>query len=82
MLEHNEYLELKDEIKKELTAELTANFVDKDFCNKTVKSEDDKIDRLMLEFTKSNTKLNILIGILTAIAIPILSVCVNYLFGG
>lgn len=82
MLEHSEYLELKDDIKKELRIEFSSQFVAKDDCNRIVKDEDDKIEQIMLKFTENNTKLNILIGILTAIAVPILSVCVNYLFGG
>jgi hypothetical protein len=51
-------------------------------CEKTVKEESKKIDRLTVEFAKSNTKLNILIAILSSIAVPILGVCVKLLFGG
>ena len=40
MLEHSEYIELKDEIKKELRVEFSNQFVTKDNCNKTVKDED------------------------------------------
>ena len=82
MLEHSEYIELKDEIKKELTAQLSAEFVHKDDCNRIVKGEDDKIDQIMMKFTENNTKLNILIGILVTIAVPVVGVCVSYLFGG
>ena len=82
MLEHSEYIELKDEIKKELRTEFSNQFVAKDDCNRIVKGEDDKIDQIMLKFTENNTKLNILIGILVTIAVPVVGVCVSYLFGG
>lgn len=53
-----------------------------DDCEKTVSEESKKIDRLTAEFAKSNTKPNILIAILSTIAVPIVGVCVKMLFGG
>lgn len=77
-MDHAEYVELKDQ----LQSEFDARYVLIEDCEKTVKEESKKIDRLTVEFTKSNTKLNILIAILSAIAVPILGVCVKLLFGG
>lgn len=77
-MNHAEYVELKDQ----LQSEFDGRYVLIEDCEKTVKEESKKIDRLTVEFTKSNTKLNILIAILSAIAVPILGVCVKLLFGG
>ena len=76
-MNHAEYVELKDQ----LQSEFDGRYVLIEDCEKTVKEESKKIDRLTVEFTKSNTKLNILIAILSAIAVPILGVCVKLLFG-
>ena len=77
-MNHAEYVELKDQ----LQSEFDGRYVLIEDCEKTVKEETKKIDRLTVEFAKSNTKLNILIAILSAIAVPILGVCVKLLFGG
>ena len=77
-MNHAEYVELKNQ----LQSEFDGRYVLIEDCEKTVKEESKKIDRLTVEFAKSNTKLNILIAILSAIAVPILGVCVKLLFGG
>lgn len=77
-MNHAEYVELKDQLQNEFDG----RYVLIEDCEKTVKEESKKIDRLTVEFAKSNTKLNILIAILSAIAVPILGVCVKLLFGG
>jgi hypothetical protein len=77
-MDHAEYVELKNQ----LQSEFDGRYVLIEDCEKTVKEESKKIDRLTVEFAKSNTKLNILIAILSAIAVPILGVCVKLLFGG
>lgn len=77
-MNHAEYVELKDQ----LQSEFDGRYVLVEDCEKTVKEESKKIDRLTVEFAKSNTKLNILIAILSAIAVPIIGVCVKLLFGG
>ena len=77
-MNHAEYVELKDQ----LQIEFDGRYVLIEDCEKTIKEESKKIDRLTVEFAKSNTKLNILIAILSAIAVPILGVCVKLLFGG
>ena len=76
-MNHAEYVELKDQ----LQSEFDGRYVLVEDCEKTVKEESKKIDRLTVEFAKSNTKLNILIAILSSIAVPILGVCVKLLFG-
>ena len=76
-MNHAEYVELKTQ----LQSEFDGRYVLIEDCEKTVKEESKKIDRLTVEFAKSNTKLNILIAILSAIAVPILGVCVKLLFG-
>ena len=76
-IDHAEYTELKNQ----LQSEFDGRYVLIDDCKKTVKEESKKIDRLTVEFAKSNTKLNILIGILSTIAVPIVGVCVKLLFG-
>lgn len=76
-MEYSDYAEFK----KQLQSEFDGRYVLVDDCEKTVKEEGAKIDRLAVEFAKSNTKLNILIGILSVIAVPIVGVCVKLLFG-
>ena len=76
-IDHAEYMELKNQ----LQSEFDGRYVLIEDCEKTVKEESKKIDLLTVEFAKSNTKLNILIGILSTIAIPIIGVCVKLLFG-
>lgn len=76
-INHAEYVELKTQ----LQSEFDGRYVLIEDCEKTVKEESKKIDRLTVEFAKSNTKLNILIAILSAIAVPIIGVCVKLLFG-
>ena len=77
-MDHADYVELKNQ----LQSEFDGRYVLIEDCEKTIKEESKKIDRLTVEFAKSNTKLNILIAILSAIAVPILGVCVKLLFGG
>ena len=76
-MNHAEYVELKDQ----LQSEFDGRYMQITDCEATVAEEKKKIDRLTIEFAKSNTKLNILIGILSTIAVPILGVCVKLLFG-
>lgn len=77
-MEHSEYLQLQSQLQDHFDG----RYVQIADCEKTVERESNKIDLLTVEFAKSNTKLNILIAILSTIAVPILSVCVKLLFGG
>lgn len=76
-MDHADYVELKNQ----LQGEFDGRYVLVENCDNIVKEESDKIGRLTIEFAKSNTKLNILIAILSAIAVPIVGVCVKLLFG-
>ncbi len=53
-----------------------------DDCERTTDEYKKRLDRLQIEFVKGNTKLNILIAILTAIGGPVIALCVKMLFGG
>ena len=57
-------------------------YVKKDVCDKTVKSEEEKIQKLEVKLTKVDTKLGILIGILSSICVPVVALCIKILLGG
>lgn len=87
-MEHADYVELKNQ----LQSEFDGRYVLIEDCEDNRNRETSKIDGLKEEFArlreevrvdraKTNTRLNILIAILSAIAVPILSVCVKLLFG-
>lgn len=75
-MNHGEFIE----IQKQMQDHFDGRYVKIEDCESTVEKEEQKIDRLTVEFAKSNTKLNILIGILSTIAVPIVGVCVKLLF--
>jgi hypothetical protein len=56
-------------------------FVPREECNRIVAKENEKINAMALTVAKLDTKLAILIGILGAIAVPILAIAVKLLFG-
>ena len=73
----------------EIIDEMRLHFVDKDECKGTVKEEDAKIESIKSEITaikleqvRQGTKQSITIGILCAIAVPLISLCIKLLFGG
>ena len=87
-MEHIDYIELKNQ----LQSEFDGRYVLVEDCEKVKESEASKIDSLKEEFArlreevrvdraKTNTRLNILIGILSTLAVPIVGVCVKLLFG-
>lgn len=82
-MEHGEYVELK----KQLQQEFDARYRKIDDCDGIVEAEEKKIDNLnnsiadlKIEQAKTNTRLGILIGILSAIGVPIIGVCIKLLF--
>ena len=75
-MEHQEFIEIQNQMQDHFDG----RYVKIEDCESTVEKEEKKIDRLTIEFAKSNTKLNILIGILSTIAVPIIGVCVKLLF--
>ena len=85
---HADYIELKNQ----LQSEFDGRNVLVDDCEKSRETETSKIDGLKEEFSrlreevrvdraKTNTRLNILIAILSTLAVPIVGVCVKLLFG-
>ena len=87
-MEHSAYVELKNQ----LQSEFDGRYVLIDECEKSRQNETNKIDGLKEEFSrlreevrvdraKTNTRLNILIAILSTLAVPIVGVCVKLLFG-
>ena len=87
-MEHADYIELKNQ----LQSEFDGRYVLIDDCEKVKEGEASKIDSLKEEFArlreevrvdraKTNTRLNILIAILSTLAVPIVGVCVKLLFG-
>jgi hypothetical protein len=75
-MDHGEFIEIQNQMQDHFDG----RYVKVEDCESTVEKEEQKIDRLTIEFAKSNTKLNILIGILSTIAVPIIGVCVKLLF--
>ena len=85
---HADYIELKNQ----LQSEFDGRYMLIEDCGKARQSESSKIDGLKDEFAslreevrvdraKTNTRLNILIAILSTLAVPIVGVCVKLLFG-
>ena len=85
---HADYIELKNQ----LQSEFDGRYVHVEDCEKSRETETSKIDGLKEEFSrlreevrvdraKTNTRLNILIAILSTLAVPIVGVCVKLLFG-
>ena len=88
-IDHAEYMELKNQ----LQSEFDGRYVLIEDCEKSRETETSKIDGMKEEFSrlreevrvdraKTNTRLNILIAILSTLAVPIVGVCVKLLFGG
>lgn len=87
-IDHAEYMELKNQ----LQSEFDGRYVLITDCEENRNKETSKIDGLKEEFArlreevrvdraKTNTRLNILIAILSTLAVPIVGVCVKLLFG-
>ena len=87
-MNHADYVELKDQLK----SEFDARYVLIADCEDNRNKETDKINGLKEEFVrlreevrvdraKTNTRLNILIAILSTLSVPIVGVCVKLLFG-
>ena len=87
-MDHADYLELKNQLQSEFDGRYVL-IVD---CEESRTKEAGKIDGLKEEFAqlreevrvdraKTNTRLNILIAILSTLAVPIVGVCVKLLFG-
>ena len=88
-MNHADYVELKNQ----LQSEFDGRYVLVEDCEENRNKEMGKIEGLKEEFSslreevrvdraKTNTRLNILIAILSTLAVPIIGVCVKFLFGG
>lgn len=66
----------------ELEKILDDRYVRQKDCDKTVEKEEDRITKLEIRLENVNTKLGILIAILSAIGVPVISLCIKLLFGG
>ena len=82
-MEHGEYVKLQNQLQDHFDG----RYRKIDDCDEIVENEKKQIDRLKdavtelkIEQAKTNTRLAILIAILSAIAVPILAVCVKLLF--
>ena len=87
-MEHSEYVKLQTQLQDHFDGRYK-KIAD---CDEDRRNETDKIDGLKEEFSrlreevrvdraKTNTRLNILIGVLSTLAVPIVGVCVKLLFG-
>jgi hypothetical protein len=66
----------------ELEKILDDRYVRRKDCKQTVEKEEDRITKLEVRLENVNTKLGILIAILTTIGVPVVTLCIKLLFGG
>ena len=87
-MEHAEYLKLQNQLQDHFDGRYKQLLQ----CDGDRKNEANRIDELKEEFSrlreefrvdraKTNTRLSILIGILSAIAVPVVGVCVKMILG-
>jgi hypothetical protein len=82
-MEHSEYIKLQTQLQDHFDG----RYRKIDDCDVIVDTEEKKIDKLnnsiadlKVEQAKTNTRLGILIGILSTIGVPIIGICVKLLF--
>ena len=82
-MEHDEYIELQDQLQDHFDG----RYRKIDDCDDKIEAEDrkivelqDKYNDVRVELAKTNTRLGILIAILSAIAVPVLALCIKLLF--
>ena len=61
---------------------LDDRYVRRKDCDVTVEKEEDRITKLEIRYENVNTKLGILIAILSTIGVPVISLCIKLLCGG
>jgi hypothetical protein len=61
---------------------LDERYVKKDDCATLMGVTDNRVDDLKTDIAVMKTQLKILIGILSAIAVPVLAIAIKLLFGG
>ena len=69
-------------IDNEDIARLNEIYVRKDDCNDMRSETDKRIDSIHEDVAVVKQKLSTLIGILSAIAVPVIGIAIKYLFGG
>lgn len=68
-------------IDKEDIERLDERYVMQKDCTARQEEQDEKINELRLRLVKVDTKLGVLIGILSAIGVPVIAIAVKLLFG-
>lgn len=68
-------------LKERLITDLTPIFRTVSDCEEINDKSQDEIGKLKLDFAEGKTKLNIVIAILSTIAVPVIAVCIKELFG-
>lgn len=63
-------------------ARLDERYVKKDDCTVLRTDTDNRIDAIKVDIEIVKTKMNTVIGILSAIGVPVLAIALKYLFGG
>lgn len=83
-IEHEDYIELEKQLQNYFDGRYRKIFD----CKELIETEDEKIEKIKdtingmkIEQVKTNTRLGIVIGILSAIAVPLLGICIKVLFG-
>ena len=61
---------------------LDDRYVKRKDCEQIVRTEDGRITKMEVKLENVNTKLGIMIAILSAIGVPVVALCVKLLFGG
>lgn len=82
-MDHDEYIELQGQLQDHFDG----RYRKIDDCDEKITNENNKIVDLQnkyndvrVELAKTNTRLGILIAILSAIAVPVLALCVKLIF--
>lgn len=82
-MDHDEYVDLQNQLQDHFDG----RYRKIDDCDEKIKAEEGKILELQdkyadvrVELAKTNTRLSIVIAILSAIAVPLLALCVKLLF--
>ena len=51
-------------------------------CALNISKENEKIAKIEIKLARFDTKMTLLIGILSAIGVPVIALCIKLLFGG
>lgn len=59
---------------------MNAHYVSSKQCETSMTEQNSKINKIELKLVKIDTKFNVLVGILSAIAVPMIGLCIHLLF--